>query len=82
MSSTFVGLENYQILAESRDYIDSVIFTVIFAFVVSFLSLALALLLAVKADSVIHGQGPYKVTLYLGVCRCAGRRGHYGGLLV
>ncbi len=63
MSSTFVGLENYQILAESRDYIDSVIFTVIFAFTVSFLSLALALLLAVKADSVIHGQGSYKVTL-------------------
>ncbi|CAM4387702.1 ABC transporter permease subunit [Vibrio agarivorans] len=63
MSSTFVGLENYQILFESRDYRDSVIFTVLFAFTVSLLSLSLALLLAVKADSVLHGQGPYKVTL-------------------
>ncbi|MFA0026772.1 sugar ABC transporter permease, partial [Vibrio sp. 10N.261.49.A5] len=38
-------------------------FTLMFAIVVSFLSLALALLLAVKADNIIHGQGVYKVTL-------------------
>jgi sn-glycerol 3-phosphate transport system permease protein len=63
MSSTFVGMENYQILLESSDYIDSVIFTVFFAITVSFLSLALALLLAVKADNVLHGKGPYRVTL-------------------
>ncbi|ORT51053.1 glycerol-3-phosphate transporter permease [Vibrio sp. qd031] len=63
MSSTFVGMENYQILLESSDYIDSVIFTVFFAITVSFLSLSLALLLAVKADNVLHGKGPYRVTL-------------------
>ncbi|WP_413112423.1 ABC transporter permease subunit [Thaumasiovibrio sp. DFM-14] len=63
MSSTFVGLENYQMLFESSDYHNSVVFTVLFAFTVSFLSLSLALLLAVKADSVLHGQGAYKVTL-------------------
>ncbi|OEE69549.1 ABC transporter permease subunit [Vibrio genomosp. F6] len=63
MSSTFVGIENYQMLFESSEYLKSIGFTLLFAVIVSFLSLALALLLAVKADNVIHGQGPYKLTL-------------------
>lgn len=63
MSSTFVGLENYQMLFESGEYRSSVLFTIMFAVVVSTISLSLALLLAVKADGILHGQGPYKVTL-------------------
>ncbi len=63
LSSTFVGLENYQMLFGSEEYRSSVLFTIMFAIVVSALSLSLALLLAVKADSVLHGQGPYKITL-------------------
>lgn len=63
MSSTFIGLENYQMLFQSHEYLKSLSFTLLFSIIVSFLSLALALLLAVKADNIIHGQGTYKVTL-------------------
>ncbi|WP_070971651.1 ABC transporter permease subunit [Vibrio sonorensis] len=62
-SSTFVWFENYQMLFESTEYLESVAFTILFSLVVSFLSLAFALLLAVKADSIIRGQSAYKVTL-------------------
>jgi len=63
MSSTFVWLENYSILFESDEYLKSVGFTLYFSVMVSFFSLALALLLAVKANNVIHGQSAYRVTL-------------------
>ncbi|NOI64963.1 ABC transporter permease subunit [Vibrio sp. MACH09] len=63
MSSTFVWFENYTMLFESGEYLKAVGFTLFFSIIVSFLSLALALLLAVKADKVIHGQGAYKVLL-------------------
>ncbi|HGH6008712.1 TPA: ABC transporter permease subunit [Vibrio cholerae] len=63
LSSTFVWFENYQVLFSSTDYLDSLGFTLLFSVIVSFLSLALALLLAVKADNIIHGQGSYRVTL-------------------
>lgn len=63
ISSTFVWFENYQMLFQSKEYLSSLGFTVLFSILVSFLSLAIALLLAVKADNIIHGQGSYKVTL-------------------
>ncbi|ELE2041041.1 ABC transporter permease subunit [Vibrio vulnificus] len=63
LSSTFVWFENYQLLFTSSDYLESLGFTLLFSVLVSFLSLALALLLAVKADKIIHGQGPYRITL-------------------
>ncbi|EGQ8086621.1 ABC transporter permease subunit [Vibrio vulnificus] len=63
LSSTFVWFENYQLLFTSSDYLESLGFTLLFSLLVSFLSLALALLLAVKADNIIHGQGPYRITL-------------------
>ncbi|HAS6018976.1 TPA: ABC transporter permease subunit [Vibrio vulnificus] len=63
LSSTFVWFENYQLLFSSSDYLESLGFTLLFSVLVSFLSLALALLLAVKADNIIHGQGPYRITL-------------------
>ncbi|EJC6746127.1 ABC transporter permease subunit [Vibrio vulnificus] len=63
LSSTFVWFENYQLLFTSSGYLESLGFTLLFSLLVSFLSLALALLLAVKADNIIHGQGPYRITL-------------------
>ncbi|HAS6293170.1 TPA: ABC transporter permease subunit [Vibrio vulnificus] len=63
LSSTFVWFENYQLLFTSSDYLESLGLTLLFSLLVSFLSLALALLLAVKADNIIHGQGPYRITL-------------------
>ncbi|AMG13921.1 ABC transporter permease subunit [Vibrio vulnificus] len=63
LSSTFVWFENYQLLFTSSDYLESLGFTLLFSLLVSFLSLTLALLLAVKADNIIHGQGPYRITL-------------------
>ncbi|EHW0635947.1 ABC transporter permease subunit [Vibrio vulnificus] len=63
LSSTFVWFENYQLLFTSSDYLESLGFTLLFSLLVSFLSLALALLLAVKADNIIHGQSPYRITL-------------------
>ncbi|EOH4100460.1 ABC transporter permease subunit [Vibrio vulnificus] len=63
LSSTFVWFENYQLLFTSSDYLESLGFTLLFSVLVSFLSLALALLLAVKAENIIHGQGPYRITL-------------------
>ena len=62
-SSSFVGLENYQNALGSREYARTARFTVLFTAVVTLLSLALALLLAVKADAVIRGQATYKTLL-------------------
>ncbi len=63
LSSTFVWFENYQILFSSSEYLNSLMFTLGFSLVVSFLSLAIALLLAVKANNILHGQGLYKISL-------------------
>lgn len=63
MSSTFVWFENYTMLFESSEYLKSIGFTLLFSALVSFLSLITALLLAVKANNVIHGQSIYRVTL-------------------
>jgi sn-glycerol 3-phosphate transport system permease protein len=61
--STFVGFENYQTVLSSSEYLRTARFTVVFSAVVTFLSLAIALLLAVKADQVIRGQATYKTLL-------------------
>ncbi len=63
ISSQFVWFENYQVVLTSSRYLTSAIFTVVFSAAVAFVSLALALLFAVKADSVIRAQGPYKTLL-------------------
>lgn len=63
MSSQFVGLENYQLLFSDETYGSSFVFTLVFSFLVSFISLALALLLAVKANSVLRAQKTYRVLL-------------------
>jgi len=63
LSSEFVWFDNYIELFQSSDYLSSLGFTLVFSFVVAFLSLAFALILAVKANSVIHGKSGYRVML-------------------
>ncbi|WP_171133230.1 ABC transporter permease subunit [Ruegeria sp. HKCCA6707] len=61
--STFVGAENYTDLAKSSEYLRTTWFTLIFTALVTFFSLAIALLLAVKADKVIRGARTYRTLL-------------------
>ena len=61
--ATFVGLENYLRLFGSEEYLRIAAFTVVFTVSVTFLSLAIALLLAVKADSVVRGARTYRTLL-------------------
>ncbi len=61
--STFVGFENYADLFGSAEYRKVAWFTVIFTLLVTFLSLAIALLLAVKADTILRGAKTYRTLL-------------------
>lgn len=61
--STYVGTDNYTDLAGSREYLKVARFTLLFTVLVTFFSLALALLLAVKADKVIRGAKTYRTLL-------------------
>lgn len=63
LSSSFVWFENYQTLFSDPEYLKSIGFTLLFSVIVTFLSLALALLLAVKANNILRGQSVYKTTL-------------------
>lgn len=63
LSSTFVGFENYVDVLTNEHYYSSVRFTLLFSTLVTFFSLAIALLLAVKADNVLRGQSAYKILL-------------------
>lgn len=61
--STFVGLDNYTDTMEQSEYRRVAQFTVWFTALVTFFSLAIALLLAVKADSVLRGAKTYRTLL-------------------
>lgn len=61
--STFVGFDNFVDTVTSTDYSRVAKFTAVFTFLVTFFSLALALLLAVKADKVLRGSSTYKTLL-------------------
>ncbi|GGB47158.1 glycerol-3-phosphate transporter permease [Roseibium aquae] len=61
--STFVGFDNFVDTVTSSDYGRTARFTAVFTFFVTFLSLAIALLLAVKADKVLRGASTYKTLL-------------------
>lgn len=61
--STFVGWENYTDMFGNKEYRKIAGFTLIFTVLVTFFSLALALLLAVKADKVIRGAKTYRSLL-------------------
>jgi len=61
--ATFVGFANYTDAILSPEYLSIAKFTVVFTGLVTFFSLALGLLLAVKADAVIRGSSAYKTLL-------------------
>lgn len=61
--SSFVGMENYATILSSSEYLRTARFTLVYTALVTFFSLAIALLLAVKADAVIRGQSSYKTLL-------------------
>ena len=61
--STFVGLDNYIDTVSGSQYRRVAGFTLLFTVAVAFFSLALALLLAVKADGVLRGANSYKTLL-------------------
>ena len=63
LSSQFVWFKNYSDTVLSNSWLQAAGFTVIFSTLVTILSLAIALLLAVKANEVIHGARTYKTTL-------------------
>jgi sn-glycerol 3-phosphate transport system permease protein len=61
--SSFVGFANYTDVLKSGEYLGIAKFTAVFTVLVTFFSLALGLLLAVKADGVIRGNAAYKTIL-------------------
>ena len=63
LSSQFVWFRNYKDTIFSDTWLQAAGFTIVFSAIVTFLSLALALLLAVKANEVIRGASTYKTTL-------------------
>ncbi|TQV76334.1 ABC transporter permease subunit [Denitrobaculum tricleocarpae] len=63
ISSQFVWFRNYEDTILNYAWLQSAGFTVIFSTLVTFFSLAIALLLAVKANEVLHGSSSYKTML-------------------
>ena len=63
LSSQFVWFKNYTDTIFSDAWLRSAGFTLVFSSLVTFLSLAIALLLAVKANEVLHGSSTYKTLL-------------------
>ena len=63
LKSEFVGLANFTALFADPGYLHSFQVTVVFSLSVTVLSLAMALILAVKADQVIKGATTYKTLL-------------------
>ncbi|WP_068311497.1 ABC transporter permease subunit [Polycladidibacter hongkongensis] len=61
--STFVGLENFSDILTNAEYMRTAWFTLFYTVIVAFFSLSIALLLAVKADAVIHGSATYRTLL-------------------
>lgn len=61
--ATFVGFDNYLRLFRSAEYMRTAWFTLFFTLMVTFFSLAIALVLAVKADAVIRGARTYRTLL-------------------
>lgn len=63
LGQSFVGLENYETLLGSSEYMRIARFTVVFTLLVTFLSLGIALLLAVKADKLLRAAKTYRTLL-------------------
>lgn len=63
LSTTFVGLENFQYLFSDEKYLASFKTTAIFSVCVTALSMSVALWLAVMADRIIKGSSIYRTLL-------------------
>ncbi|WP_282604622.1 ABC transporter permease subunit [Pelagibius sp. Alg239-R121] len=63
ISSQFVWFRNYEDTILNFAWLQSAGFTIIFSVLVTFFSLAIALLLAVRANEVLHGSSSYKTML-------------------
>lgn len=63
ISSQFVWFRNYEDMILSDAWLQAAGFTVVFSLLVSFLSLAIALVLAVHANAVLHAASTYKTLL-------------------
>ena len=63
LSSQFVWFKNYSDTILNASWLQAAGFTLVFSSLVTFLSLALALLLAVKANEVLQGASTYKTML-------------------
>ena len=63
ISSKFVWFRNYEDTIINENWVKSALFTVVFSTLVTVLSLAMALLLAVNANAVLHGSSTYKTFL-------------------
>lgn len=61
--STFVGIDNYKDAVDNNEYLRVARFTGVFTLLVTFFSLGIALLLAVKADTVLRGAQTYRTLL-------------------
>lgn len=63
LSSEFVWFENFEMLVEDQQYLDSFGRTIFFSGAVAFLSMSIALILAAFADRVIRGAMIYRTLL-------------------
>jgi sn-glycerol 3-phosphate transport system permease protein len=63
LSTTFVGLENYETLFNDPDYYRTMVNTLVFSIALTVLSLSFALLLAVQADKQLKGALAYRTLL-------------------
>jgi len=63
LSSKFVWFRNYEDMILSEAWLQSAGFTLVFSCLVTFFSLAIALVLAVRANEVLRGASSYKTLL-------------------
>lgn len=63
LSTTFVGLENFEALLHSPEYLNSLKVTAVFAIAVTFLSMGLSLMLAVSVDRMLRSSRLYTTLL-------------------
>ncbi|NKX44821.1 sn-glycerol-3-phosphate ABC transporter permease UgpA [Roseicyclus persicicus] len=63
LSTTFVGMRNYEALFNSSEYLNSLQVTVVFSIATVIASLGIALLLALAVDRMIRSAAPYTTLL-------------------
>lgn len=81
LSSRFVWFRNYEDMVFDTDWVRSAGFTMVFSIIVSLGSLAIALLLATRANEVIRGASTYKTLLIWVYAVAAPVAGLIGNLL-